>query len=282
MSVIVGLLNLAGRPVRRSDVVRLLAPTQYRGRHGRHIVCHENVGFGILLDAPGFAAGRRESPVAIGVPPTIVFGDARIDNRAAVAARLGLPLGPRSFGVDSALLIYAYRRWGSSFAEHLIGDFAVAIWDAARQRLLLTRDHIGRRPLFYHVRQDAFAVFGTEIRNVLAHPDVLPRFDDVMIARFTDLTFYTERSRTFYEGVRRVPAAQTVEWDGRGIERCRRKHWDPIVSGALHDSLSDTECQEAFGELLWRGCSMPLSRFGHRRRSDCQRWTGQHDGGVCG
>ena len=81
----------------------------------------------------------------------VIVADVRLDNRIRVDrhARLGWPADASTFG-DGRLLLDAYREWGEDCVDHLLGDFAFAIWDDRRQQLFLARDHFGAKPLTYH------------------------------------------------------------------------------------------------------------------------------------
>ncbi|MGZ8999300.1 MAG: hypothetical protein ACXW2T_10655, partial [Allosphingosinicella sp.] len=83
--------------------------------------------------------------------------DVRLDNRDELAGDLGIgPVDLRSL-CDSDLLLRALERWDEGAVDRLVGDFAFALWDGGRQRLLLARDFIGRRPLHYHHGRGFFA-----------------------------------------------------------------------------------------------------------------------------
>ena len=77
---------------------------------------------------------------------------------------------------DTEVILYAYIHWGADFVNRLNGIFAFAIWDAAKSRLLLYRDRVGVKPLFYAIRGDSL-VFGSEPKACFAHPAVKPELD---------------------------------------------------------------------------------------------------------
>ncbi|MCP5518048.1 MAG: asparagine synthase (glutamine-hydrolyzing) [Verrucomicrobiales bacterium] len=72
---------------------------------------------------------------------------------------------------DSEIALGLYRKHGLDFVHHLRGEFAFALYDRPRRRLLLVRDRFGIRPLFYHLRPDRL-VYGSEVKALLAHPGV--------------------------------------------------------------------------------------------------------------
>ena len=83
---------------------------------------------------------------------------------------------------DTEVLLHSYLEWSEHCVEHLNGIFAFGLWDEARQRLLLVRDHLGVKPLFYAQRGSA-VIFGSELKALLAHPLVKPEVDLDGLAR---------------------------------------------------------------------------------------------------
>ena len=77
---------------------------------------------------------------------------------------------------DTEVLLYAYMEYGLSCAERLNGIFSFAIWDGRERRLVLGRDRLGVKPLFYTLR-DGLLVFGSEIKALFRHPQIEPRAD---------------------------------------------------------------------------------------------------------
>ena len=79
------------------------------------------------------------------------------------------------------MLLHAYVEWGEACVRHLNGIFAFGLWDEQKQRLLLARDHLGVKPLFYAQRGSAI-LFGSELKVLLAHPSVKPEIDTLGLA----------------------------------------------------------------------------------------------------
>jgi asparagine synthase (glutamine-hydrolysing) len=73
---------------------------------------------------------------------------------------------------DTETIVHAYEQWGEDFVQRLRGMFAFALWDEKAQRLLLVRDRLGIKPLYYALLPDRALVFGSELKAVLAHPGV--------------------------------------------------------------------------------------------------------------
>jgi len=99
---------------------------------------------------------------------------------------------------DTEALLFSYIEWGAECVDRLNGIFAFAIWDEARQTLFMARDRLGVKPLFYTRRGSAF-IFGSELKALLAHPDVPPEVDLQGLAE----VFVMGPSRTPGQGVYR-------------------------------------------------------------------------------
>lgn len=126
---------------------------------------------------------------------------------------------------DTEVILRAYLEWGEGWVERLDGMFALAIWDAGRGQLLLARDRVGKKPLFYEVA-DGRLTFGSEIKALLAVPWVSAEPDLTRLPEY--LTFgYVPHPGTFYRGVRQVPPASLVIYDADGLHAPRR-YWDPL------------------------------------------------------
>src|SRR2546430_15113462 len=85
----------------------------------------------------------------------------------------GHPFTTRS---DTEVVLRAYLEWGEEFAERVHGMFALAIWDSRRRKLVLARDRLGKKPLYYFVRGSR-VIFGSELKALLAHGGVARQLD---------------------------------------------------------------------------------------------------------
>jgi asparagine synthase (glutamine-hydrolysing) len=117
---------------------------------------------------------------------------------------------------DTEVIIYAYRAWGTDVFSRLRGMFALAIWDCDRQRLLLARDRLGKKPLYYARLRDV-VLFGSEIKALLTWPGVDRSPDTTAIDQYLTLQ-YVPAPRTAFAAVRKLRAAHylVAERSGQG------------------------------------------------------------------
>ncbi|SDW70021.1 asparagine synthase (glutamine-hydrolysing)/amidotransferase [Amycolatopsis xylanica] len=121
---------------------------------------------------------------------------------------------------DTEVVLRAYLRWGPSFVDRLNGMFALAIWDTATRELLLVRDRMGVKPLYYHVTAHG-VVFGSEPKALLANPLVPRRVDREGLCEALDMVKTPEHA--VFTGLKEVRPGQLVRVGRGGVEK--RQYW---------------------------------------------------------
>ena len=125
---------------------------------------------------------------------------------------------------DTEVILTAYRTWGADSFSRLRGMFALALWDASRQRLLLVRDPMGIKPLYYY-RSDNFLAFASEIRTLLQTGLVPRKVDPNGVFTFLAFGSVYEPS-TIVEGVFAVPPGHVLSLEKGSIQS--REYWSPL------------------------------------------------------
>lgn len=145
---------------------------------------------------------------------------------------------------DTEVIVHAYEEYGDDCLLYFNGMFGIAIWDTRRRRLLLARDRIGIKPVYYHVSSDRL-VFGSELKAVVAHPDVPRRIDPVALEQFLTLE-YIPSPRTIFQDVQKLPPGyRLILEDGR--EPQVERYWNVV----LHpEPRSDPELVEQLTDLI--------------------------------
>ena len=227
MSAIAGLAYLDGRSADAGDIARMLDRVQHRGPDGCGVWSDGWVAFGhrMLRTTPESASERQ--PLANATGDLILTADARVDNRDELLRALG-PVAPVVGGTDvpdSALILAAYERWGEAFCERLVGDFAVAIWDARRKALVCARDHMGVKPFYYHTSRGLFA-FGSELKQLLVLPEIPHRVEETRVGDYL-AGMMDDEAITFYRDIVRLPSAHRLVVSREGIRMERYWALDP-------------------------------------------------------
>lgn len=134
-------------------------------------------------------------------------------------------------------MLAAYEVWGAAAVEHLVGTFALALWDADRQGLLLARDRLGVAPLYY-LAYDGGVLFGSEPKALLANPLFEPEVDAEGLADI----FVVAAKRpgdAVYRGLREVRPGHTVWFDRTGVRHSR--YWSLPVEPHRDDLAVTTD-----------------------------------------
>ena len=123
---------------------------------------------------------------------------------------------------DTEVIVHAYEEYGEGFVERLTGQFAIALWDIKRQRLLLARDRVGVRPLFY-ARVAGCLLFASEVKAILAVAPETGVLDQHGLAQV--FTFWgAVGQRTVFKGIKSLPAGHRLVVE-KGAERLEG-YWD--------------------------------------------------------
>ena len=112
---------------------------------------------------------------------------------------------------DTEVIVHAYEEFGDRCPEYFNGMFAFALWDAPRRRLMLARDHVGIKPLYYWIGKDQI-VFGSELKSVITHPDVPREIDLWALDQFLTLE-YIPTPRTIFKGINKLPAGHRLIYE---------------------------------------------------------------------
>jgi asparagine synthase (glutamine-hydrolysing) len=135
---------------------------------------------------------------------------------------------------DTEVVLAAYEKWGSSCVERFNGMFAFAILDERSGELVLARDHLGIKPLYYANSGGRF-LFASEIKALLADPELVPEVDEGQLAGYLLLGLHDHDARTFFKNVSQVLPATVVTVplasDGT-FELGERRYWQPRLSSS--------------------------------------------------
>src|SRR5712664_623765 len=237
MCGICGEVDLAGAP--DADGVR---------RAARAIAHRGPDAEGFFFDGPAGLGHRRLSILDLesGDQPMVREGVAIAFNGeaydfAALRDELrskGHPFTSRS---DTEVVLRAYLEWGDDFPERVHGMFSLAIWDARRRKLVLARDRLGKKPLYYFAKGSR-VVFGSELKALLAHGGVPRALDPEALVQYLACE-YVPAPATILRDVRKLPAAHLAVLDEHGFRI--RRYWD--VPGPSRERVS---AREAAPELL--------------------------------
>jgi asparagine synthase (glutamine-hydrolysing) len=241
MCGIAGVVTFDGSSVSPEEVERI-------GRSLRHRGPDAEGAYQDTSAAPGVALVHRrlsiidlsqvaDQPMANEDGSVQVLFNGEIYNFQALRRELEGRHAFRSHG-DTEVIAHGYEERGDAILPALDGMFAVAVWDRRRRRLLLARDHFGKKPLYYwhdHRR----LVFGSEIKALLA-AGVPAQLNEDRLGEF--LAFgYVPTPHTLFQGIRKLPPASSLVVDAAGVHE-PTPFWDlsfPPAGEAKAVSLPD-------------------------------------------
>jgi asparagine synthase (glutamine-hydrolysing) len=246
VSGICGIVNLDGAPVDRQLLQGMTAFMAFRGPEAQSVWVDRHVGFGHAMLCTTFESERERQPFSF-EGKVWITADARVDGRDELKQKLtAKDRRELATATDVELILHAYHAWGEDCVQHLIGDFAFAVWDGPRRQLFCARDHFGVKPFFY-ARLGQCLVFSNTLNCVRQHPAVSDTLDDLAIADFLLFENFQDPLATAFADIRRLPPAQRLTWSANGLQS--GSYWTlPTNLGVRYRAAGDYV--ERFSELL--------------------------------
>ncbi|MCA9025111.1 MAG: asparagine synthase (glutamine-hydrolyzing) [Planctomycetaceae bacterium] len=248
MCGIAGMIDLRGRPVERVPVRRMCNALVHRGPDADGFYVKGQVALGqrrlSIIDLSG---GRQ--PMSNEDGSVWVSFNGEIYNYSELREEL-ISRGHRFVShSDTEVIVHAYEEYGVDCVRHFRGMFAFAVWDENERRLMLSRDRVGKKPLFY-TECDGRLLFASEMQGLLAIPEVSRDLDITAVDDYLNFG-YIPAPKTIFENVFKLPPAHslTLELDEYGghkqrIERYWRLDYGPKLT------LDRQEAREALEEKL--------------------------------
>jgi asparagine synthase (glutamine-hydrolysing) len=228
MCGIAGIVDAASSPETRITVERMTDTLVRRGPDASGI---RDCGGAVLghrrLSIVDLAGGQQ--PMHDPDDDVTLVANAEIYNHAELRRELeglGFTFRTRS---DCEAILHGYRAWGARVVERLSGMFAFAIWDGRRRSLLLARDRLGKKPLYY-ARTGGRLLFASEVKAILTALDATPSVEPRALARYLALDF-VPTPWCIFEGISKLPAAHVLE-QRPGEEPRLSAYWELPVPSA--------------------------------------------------
>jgi asparagine synthase (glutamine-hydrolysing) len=247
LSGICGIVRLDA-PADAGMLERMTSWLTHRGPDGHSTWLAGEAGLGhTLLDTSDGRSPDRQPCTLDG--RCWIVADARIDARAELVASLeaaGERVGDSAS--DAQLVLHAWRAWGEACPERLLGDFAFAIWDAARRTLFCARDHLGVKP-FFHAQAAGTFLFASSLACLRRESSVADAVDETAIADFLLFESAQDPGATVFTSIRRLAPAHCLALSPSGLRI--RRYWQ-LPRAELAAQRSDGEWLEQFDEVLGR------------------------------
>ncbi|HET8625934.1 MAG TPA: asparagine synthase-related protein [Thermomicrobiales bacterium] len=214
-----------GRPADEAAVWAMLAAAPYRGPDGLAVRAWGAIALGHAKMAVTPEEEDERQPLVSPRTGCAVIADVRLDNREELLARL--PDRPAPGVSDAELLLRGYEAWSEELPARLLGDFAFALWDPRRRRLLCARDTGGQRTLFYRAGRHTFEA-ASEVHQLLQDPAVPlvaneERIRDSLLPWSIALNA-KDHPHTFFAGIDAVPAGHALVVEPDNLRQWR--YWE--------------------------------------------------------
>ncbi|HJR58581.1 MAG TPA: asparagine synthase (glutamine-hydrolyzing) [Vicinamibacterales bacterium] len=212
---------------------------------------------GLFVDQRAALAHRRLSivdvagghqPLANETGQVWIAFNGEIYNHASIRPELEAAGHRYSTRCDTETIVHAYEQWGDACVDRFRGMFAFAIWDAPRRRLLLARDRLGVKPLYW-ARAGSRLLFGSEIKTILATGLVAAEANGQALPELLG-TRYLSGTETLFRGIHRLMPGHTLVFEDGQVTI--RQYWD-VPAGRRDpevERLSDADAVRRFRELL--------------------------------
>ena len=244
MSAITGIFCRDGSRVELEDIKKMNDILSYRGPDGSEVYCEGNIALGHQMLWTTSESLNEKLPFCDEKSGYVITADARIDNRSELSEHLHIE--DKDEVSDSYFILKSYEKWGENCPEHLIGDFAFAIWDENEENLFCARDHMGIKTFYYHLSHNKF-IFSTDIKALFGVTGVLKKINELQVANFLELVVDDDRESTFYKKISRLPAATTLKINKNKFYL--RKYWKLNINHHISFD-SDEEYKKVFLDIF--------------------------------
>jgi asparagine synthase (glutamine-hydrolysing) len=223
MSGIAGIYNLDNKPADPALLRRMIDRMAHRGPDGRGYWIEGPVGLGHAMLQTTPESLQEKQPLLSHERGSLCLTlDGRVDNRSDVRAALESKGLMFRTDTDAELLLRAYECWGEDCPQHILGDFAFAVWDGRNRKLFCARDILGIKPFYYSISRRRF-LWASELRPLLEDPSVRKEPNEGMIGEYL-ANALTSNEETLFLDIQRLPPAHYVGI--RNGQLFKGRYWD--------------------------------------------------------
>ena len=246
MSGIFGIIRPSGATVVEGELAAMADTIKHRGPDGIRYSARNNMGLGHCMLHSTPESLHESLPFRDEASGLTITADARIDNREQLMGDIPVRSVRGQVISDSHLILRAYMKWGERCVDHLLGDFAFAIWDERAQSLFVARDHMGCKPFYYHCHDGLF-VFASSAMAVARAAEVKATLNEGRVADYLVQELEgINKTCTWYNEISRMPPAQCGYYRNNRFQF--RQYW-VLEPADLSHLKTDDDYLEAFTEV---------------------------------
>jgi asparagine synthase (glutamine-hydrolysing) len=255
MCGICGIYNYhSHQPVNKQTLEAMLQVIEHRGPDDEGVHIDQDVGLGFRrLSIIDLAGGHQPMFNEDGTIGVIFNGE--IYNFKQVRQQLEERGHTFSTTSDTEVIVHLYEDYGDDCVNHLQGMFGFAVWDSVKRRLLVARDRLGIKPLYYTTAGDQL-VFGSEIKPILQHPHVHAQANLEALSAFLSLK-YVPSPYTMFDGIHALPPGHLLVCEpDKGVSV--RQYWDLSFNPPQNGSINEESYVEQLEQILRETVEMHL------------------------
>jgi len=147
---------------------------------------------------------------------------------------------------DTEVIAHAYEEYGEECFQRFNGMFAIGIWDELNHRLILARDRLGKKPLYYASMNETF-LFASELKAILAYPHFSRKIAPLSLMKYLFYEFIP-CPHTIFNDARKLPPASYLIWERKRVEV--KEYWSPFNLEGIENNLTEKEAEYRMLELL--------------------------------
>lgn len=213
-------LRITAPPPSEEMVRRMCGRIVHRGPDDEGVYCDQSVALGMrrlsIIDLDG-----GSQPIFNEDGTIVVVFNGEIYNFQELRRSLQEKGHQFATSSDTEVIVHLYEEYGEDFPHHLTGMFGIALWDSNERRLVLVRDRLGKKPLYYTIVNDRL-VFGSELKALLVDEDVPRQIDPQAVYNYLALG-YVPRPRSIYRDIYKLPPGTTLVADEHGVRQ--KRYW---------------------------------------------------------
>jgi asparagine synthase (glutamine-hydrolysing) len=242
-----------GEPVGGDLLGSMLTSIRHRGPDEEGMYFDEGVGLGSRrLSIIDLSGGTQ--PIYNEDRSIVVVFNGEIYNYRELRSGLERRGHTLTTSSDTEVIVHLYEEAGDDCVQQLRGMFAFALWDTRKKRLLLVRDRLGIKPLYY-ANHGGRLVFGSEIKALLRHPAIDARPSAEALGHFLSLK-YVPAPQTMFDGIHALPPGRLLVCDEQGPKV--RSYWHLQFAGRSNGHRSEASYEEQLVSLLHESVKLHL------------------------
>jgi asparagine synthase (glutamine-hydrolysing) len=228
MAEILAIFNLDQKPVYTETIHTMVKVISEQANQGMEFFVAENIGLTCQYFWLTSQETDEKQPIWASTGNIAIIGSVRLDNRSELIENFNIDQETQKNISDTALVLLAFQKWGTSCPEHFLGEYAFIIWDASTKSLFLARDVLGVKNLVFMYNGNSF-IAASDMEMLLAYPGKKFHVNEGKIADWLTNNYF-DQSESCYTEIRYLPPAHAMSISSEGLKKWQYWQIDPEKS----------------------------------------------------